>query len=211
MLSISQPFQIKKKKFSFHSKQCVFIGYNSSHKGYQCLNLLTGKIYMSPNGVFNEECYPFSASVRPHTHENITSNTSYSPILFPYNSLLQAKKRWVLIQSKTSLASLGQSNFPPSRTNNNMVEFHPKTSTHKLSFPPGTSAPSSSLSSPITIPKTIFTPSLQLPLIRSSAPCKSFKIAPYNPLQPHRCIHSHQIVLSLIFYVKLLALQHLYH
>jgi hypothetical protein len=47
-------------KLSFHSKQCVFLGYSSHHKGYKCLDISTGRVYISRNVVFNESIFPFS-------------------------------------------------------------------------------------------------------------------------------------------------------
>jgi hypothetical protein len=47
-------------KLSFRSKQCVFLGYNTQHKGYKCLDVSTGCIYISRDVVFDEEMFPFS-------------------------------------------------------------------------------------------------------------------------------------------------------
>ena len=35
------------RKLSFRSKECVFIGYSSHHKGYKCLDVETGRVYIS--------------------------------------------------------------------------------------------------------------------------------------------------------------------
>jgi hypothetical protein len=34
-------------KLSFRSMQCVFLGYSSMHKGYKCLHVPTGRVYLS--------------------------------------------------------------------------------------------------------------------------------------------------------------------
>jgi hypothetical protein len=34
-------------KLSFRSKPCVFIGYSSLHKGYKCLDMDSGRVYIS--------------------------------------------------------------------------------------------------------------------------------------------------------------------
>jgi histone deacetylase 1/2 len=48
------------RKLTFCSKECVFIGYSSHHKGYKCLDIATGRIYISRNVIFDETVYPFS-------------------------------------------------------------------------------------------------------------------------------------------------------
>jgi len=47
-----------KHKLQFHTTQCVFLGYNKSHKGYKCLNS-HGRIFISRHVVFNENHFPF--------------------------------------------------------------------------------------------------------------------------------------------------------
>jgi len=46
------------QKLDFHSKECIFLGYSPSHKGYKCLDL-TGKIFISKDVVFNEHRFPY--------------------------------------------------------------------------------------------------------------------------------------------------------
>jgi histone deacetylase 1/2 len=48
------------RKLNFRSKECVFIGYSSNHKGYKCLDVTTGRVYISRNVIFDEHVYPFS-------------------------------------------------------------------------------------------------------------------------------------------------------
>jgi hypothetical protein len=49
-----------KHKLSFRSKPCVFIGYSSLHKGYKCLDIDTGRVYISRDVIFDEAIFPFS-------------------------------------------------------------------------------------------------------------------------------------------------------
>lgn len=49
------------RKLSFHSTQCVFLGYSSLHKGFKCLEPHTGRIYISRDVVFDEDVFPFSS------------------------------------------------------------------------------------------------------------------------------------------------------
>jgi histone deacetylase 1/2 len=50
-----------KHKLIFWSKQCAFIGYSSLHKGYRCLDISTGCIYISRDIVFDETVLPFAS------------------------------------------------------------------------------------------------------------------------------------------------------
>ena len=52
-----------KNKLQSRSVRCVFLGYSNMHKGYKCLHLDTGRLYISRDVVFNEFDYPFSKSV----------------------------------------------------------------------------------------------------------------------------------------------------
>jgi hypothetical protein len=55
-------------KLDFHSKECVFLGYSSHHKGYKCLDA-SGRIFVSKDVVFNEAKFPF--------HELFPSQSDY--------------------------------------------------------------------------------------------------------------------------------------
>jgi hypothetical protein len=47
-------------KLQFRSKQCVFLGYSVLHKGFKCLDVASGCIYVSRDVIFDETIYPFS-------------------------------------------------------------------------------------------------------------------------------------------------------
>jgi hypothetical protein len=50
---------------------CVFLGYSFHHKGYRCLHVPSGSIYISRNVVFDENNFPFqnpSVSAAPPTN-----------------------------------------------------------------------------------------------------------------------------------------------
>jgi hypothetical protein len=47
-------------KFQFRSKQCVFLGYSNQHKGFKCLDVSSGYVYIYRDVVFDEAIYPFS-------------------------------------------------------------------------------------------------------------------------------------------------------
>jgi hypothetical protein len=47
-------------KLQFCSTQCVFLGYSNIHKGFKCLDVATGRVYISRDVVFDETVYPFT-------------------------------------------------------------------------------------------------------------------------------------------------------
>ena len=49
------------RKLAFRSKQCVFLGYSSLHKGVKCLDVPTGRVYISRDVVFDESVFPFTS------------------------------------------------------------------------------------------------------------------------------------------------------
>jgi hypothetical protein len=48
------------QKFSFRSKQGVFLGYNSHHKGYKYFHHESVRMYISRDVDFHETMFPFS-------------------------------------------------------------------------------------------------------------------------------------------------------
>lgn len=44
-------------KISFRSTPCVFLGYSTQHKGYKCLDLSSGKLYISRHVTFDEGAF----------------------------------------------------------------------------------------------------------------------------------------------------------
>lgn len=72
------------RKLGFRSKQCIFLGYSSAHKGYKCFHRETGRMYISRDVVFDENKFPFAE----HT-QNLDSPTYvsvYLPLLTPLSS-----------------------------------------------------------------------------------------------------------------------------
>lgn len=47
-------------KLQFRSKQCVFLGYSQLHKGFKCLDISSGRVYVSRDVIFDETVFPFS-------------------------------------------------------------------------------------------------------------------------------------------------------
>ena len=48
------------RKLAFRSKQCVFLGYSNMHKGVKCLDVASGRVYISRDVVFDESVFPFA-------------------------------------------------------------------------------------------------------------------------------------------------------
>uniref|UniRef100_A0A0E0FBI9 Retroviral polymerase SH3-like domain-containing protein n=1 Tax=Oryza meridionalis TaxID=40149 RepID=A0A0E0FBI9_9ORYZ len=46
-------------KLQFRSKRCVFLGFSNIHKGFKCLVVPTGRVYISRDVVFDETIFPF--------------------------------------------------------------------------------------------------------------------------------------------------------
>jgi hypothetical protein len=47
-------------KFSPRSKECLFLGYSQHHKGYKCLHIDYGRVYISRDVIFHEDQFPFA-------------------------------------------------------------------------------------------------------------------------------------------------------
>jgi hypothetical protein len=62
-----------KHKLSFRSKECVFIGYSALHKGYKCLDIDSGRVYISRDVIFDEGVFPFSKTLTQQSQPNLSS------------------------------------------------------------------------------------------------------------------------------------------
>jgi hypothetical protein len=77
------------RKLEFRSKQCVFLGYSSLHKGYKCLHIPTNRVYISRDVVFDENVFPFaytsSSSIPTKTTSPLPSDqfvdSAHAPLL----------------------------------------------------------------------------------------------------------------------------------
>lgn len=75
------------RKLAFRSTRCVFLGYSNMHKGYKCLEVSTGRVYISRDVVFDEHIFPFAelhanAGARLRAQINLLPST-----LFPSSNL----------------------------------------------------------------------------------------------------------------------------
>jgi hypothetical protein len=65
-------------KLAYRSKQCVFLGYSHMHKGVKCLDVTSGRVYISRDVVFDETVFPFSK-----LHPNAGSRLRQEILLLP--------------------------------------------------------------------------------------------------------------------------------
>jgi hypothetical protein len=48
------------RKLEFRSKRCAFLGYSTYHKGFKCLDVAIGRIYISRDVVLDESIFLFA-------------------------------------------------------------------------------------------------------------------------------------------------------
>jgi hypothetical protein len=62
----------------------VFIGYSNHHKGYKCLHVSTGRVYISRNIIFDENVFPFSRNSNPgsgvYCANDLLTNVPIQPV-----------------------------------------------------------------------------------------------------------------------------------
>jgi hypothetical protein len=68
-------------KLQFRYTCCVFLGYNNLHKGYECLDVLAGRVYISRDAVFDENVFPFAA-----LHSTAGAGDTSEVLLLPESS-----------------------------------------------------------------------------------------------------------------------------
>ena len=73
-------------KLDGKSKECVFLDYSLQHKGYRCLDPLTGRVYISRHVLFNETSFPFSQVRTPQVSPSTDSHSSIIDLHFPISS-----------------------------------------------------------------------------------------------------------------------------
>jgi hypothetical protein len=66
-------------KLQFRSKQCAFLGYSPLHKGFKCLDISTGRVYISRDVTFDETIFPFVA-----LHSNVGAILRSEVLLLPF-------------------------------------------------------------------------------------------------------------------------------
>jgi hypothetical protein len=69
-------------KLPFYPNDVYFLGYSDIHKGYKCLEVSSGRIYISQDVIFDEEVFPFS-TLHPNAGAHLKSGIHLiDPTLF---------------------------------------------------------------------------------------------------------------------------------
>jgi hypothetical protein len=66
-------------KHSPRSTHCLFLGYSSDHKGYQCLDLASHRIIISRHVVFDEDVFPLAGPSSPTDLDSLLESDPVSP------------------------------------------------------------------------------------------------------------------------------------
>jgi len=66
------------RKLEFRSKQCIFLGYSTLHKGYKCLDPHQERMYISRDVVFDEHVFPFQ-SLHPNAGARLRKDIELLP------------------------------------------------------------------------------------------------------------------------------------
>ncbi|KAD2392991.1 hypothetical protein E3N88_39968 [Mikania micrantha] len=135
-------------KMDFRSLPCIFLGYSSSHYGYQCLDPSTNRLYIARHVRFNEACFPFlqpSPSTPSHSSpdpyfSSYPSHASPSPPLNQSSNPTTAQP-----DTMTSTVIQSEPSSPES----------PSTNQHQDTSEASTTASSPSTSSPIPEPSPL--------------------------------------------------------
>jgi hypothetical protein len=69
-------------KLSPRSLPCVLLGFSFEHKGYSCLDLLTGHVHVLRHITFAENMFPFA---QPNSTTTSTPTTTSSTSRFPFH------------------------------------------------------------------------------------------------------------------------------
>jgi hypothetical protein len=80
-----------KYKLEFCAKPCVFLGYSSIHKGYKCLDMAMGHVYISHDVISDKPVFhffnPSSKFAEQPGDSSFNLNTNHLQNLLPVNSM----------------------------------------------------------------------------------------------------------------------------
>jgi len=152
-------------KLAFRSQICVFLGYSLNHKGYRCLHVPSGRVYISRNVIFDETTFPF--------HHFPTAASSPSSLPQPVS--LPPSLSLPLHPHVTSPS------YPPNPTSQNTrPSSNSSMSPSHATCPNEPPAPPTSLPDPCPQPAPISLPNVPpAPPCTQPAPCPPYNTAPH--------------------------------
>lgn len=167
-----------KHKLQYRSTRCIFLGYSSQHKGYNCLDLTSGRVYVSRHVIFNEEVFPKISS------ENIQKLAVNNGADHKFSSLKLKKlpsQTTITTQitpspSPTSSATTSPSQTPPVTPIS--TQDSPLPINSSSTSPSQNSPPTSNTNQPTSQPDPSVTPSASAAVETFTLP--TLDIVPYN-------------------------------
>jgi Reverse transcriptase (RNA-dependent DNA polymerase) len=161
-------------KLQPRSLLCVFLGYSLTHKGYKCLHIDSGRMFISRHVSFDEQTFPF----RHLRSIDISSSTDQTPLTLPLLSITKGP-----IPTRLGRNSLSQQ--PSTQTSGNCsIRADPRDF-----LPLPTPFLNTSDTTPIGDDPTSMntTPALSLPISSQTTPQL---VSVTAPAQPTTSIHS---------------------
>ena len=77
-------------KLDSRSECCTFLGYSAFHRGYRCISMTSGRLYISRDVIFSETVYPFATKSMDSSHSTDLPQSEDSILgLSPHNESLQ--------------------------------------------------------------------------------------------------------------------------
>ena len=116
--SVCYPFlrPYNSHKLEFHSTECVFLGYSTSHKGYKCMSP-SGRIYISKDVLFKEHRFSY-----PQLFSSLASSPS-SPTPSPISTPLPIVfSNPVSLNSNSTPTESGQFSIPNESHHSPVIE-----------------------------------------------------------------------------------------
>jgi hypothetical protein len=119
-------------KFSPRSKECLFLGYSQHHKGYKCLHLDSGRVYISRDVIFHEDQFPFAA-VSPVSPSPSPVQAPVLPPLLPTPPVTSQLQIPAVVSSSNSFSSSPSPTFAESsQPNSNSHTDSPPVRVHPM-------------------------------------------------------------------------------
>ena len=157
-------------KLEPRTKECIFIGYPTSSKGYFCLDHQKNHVYTSRHVIFNESKFPFSSTVT--SISSTSSNATTIPTWLSNQLYLHSTNQPFLLGSYPSLPINPSSNTQPSQSAAKL-SLLPTSNSNPESSPSHTNSPSPSAVEPSLLPTSNTHPKPLPPYILNSHPMQT--------------------------------------